>query len=494
VARSSHGVPEGIFVRTLKLLAGALTLGALALVLTSCGSSTSPLSFTLFVPNGISAHATIQGSDGHVISTQTVNAGTQQVDLAGVPPDALVTVSMYAPNGNANHEKDYYNLTVPASLAVGHKVMLVQPIDNNVPVTVTFTCPAGATTVSWAASGIQNGSSVACSSGTFTVNSFSTELQSDGTISILLIAYNGTTPVSYAKKLDQDISSGTITVASGDWSTGAPSTYASTMDFPALPANEGASMTFQANVTRLGQTLDVLLSPASAVTSTTGATSLSVSAPGVPISGASYNLWDTFGLDYSDSTGLSWTSQSLHAHQATSLPAHQTIDTTASDLWPTLNDAHWVSNGGSPALSYQTNPGLSTATFAMANVYEKDTSASPAVVRSWAYFGNPNATAGTFQFPQLPSALSAYVPHPVATPADNQASLAYTDFEPLLASTGLIGLVSGMTSFPIGTVVFAAFGPGSTSGLPNAFHVVMASTNHITTSAVGPARPYIGLR
>lgn len=481
-------------MRTLKLMAGALTLGVLALVLTSCGTSTAPLSFTLFVPGGVAAHATVQGSDGHVISTQAFNAGTQQVDLAGVPSDALVTVSMYAPNVNATNEKDYYNLTVPASIVAGHQVMLVEPISNAVNITVTFTCPAGATTVSWMGSEYRSGSSVSCSSGSFTFNPSSTSLQSDGTYSMVLIAYNGATPVDYATKLDQNISSGGFTVSAGDWAGSAPLTNTSEMDFPALPANESASMGLEAFVMHGGQPFDVQPSNPNASTSTAGTTSLSVSAPAVPVSGASYSIADNFDYTYSDTTGLTWDSESVRLHQVSALPIHEVTDTTGSSLWPTLNDAHWVNNGGSPTLTYQKNAGTSAATFAMADVFEVDNSASPVVARSWLYFGNPNATSGTFQYPDMPSSLSAYVPTPVATAAGtNYASLGYSDFEPVLISSGLIGLISGgaMGPIPLGLLLYGIIGP---FGLPNTLNLQFAETNHITTSAVRQDRPYIALR
>ncbi|HKI57826.1 MAG TPA: hypothetical protein VKA00_01250 [Trueperaceae bacterium] len=479
-------------MRTLKMLAGVLTLVALTFVLSSCGTSSAPLSFSILVPSGVTAHATLQGSDGHVISTQAFDAGTKEVTFTDAPANALVTISMYAPNTNANTEKDYYNLTAPASIVAGHQVLFVQPIDNYIPVTVTLTCPSSAASVHWMTSGFNSGTA-SCTSGTFSANTYSSSLQSDGTMSMALIAYDSSSnPVAYATKLDQNVDAGAFTISASDWSSSAPPTNTSQVNFATLPANQSATWNLEAFVSRRGQPFDVQASNPSA--STTSGSTLSVSAPAVPVSGATYNIIDGFTQTYSDSSGLSWTSNSMHGHQVSSLPVNETV-TAGTGIWPTLNDAHWVNNGGSPTLTYQSNSGTSAATFAMANVFEVDNTSTPTVARSWTFFGNPSAFSGTFQFPDLPSSLSAYVPTPVASTAgSNSANVAFSDIQPVLYSSSLFGLIGSFGSFPVSLL----YGFMGNVGIPASFHIQAATTNHITTSAVHGASPatmgYIGLR
>ncbi len=469
-------------MRSLKMLGGALTLGALAFVLSSCsstGGGTAPLSFSLLVPSGITAHATLQAKDGSVLQTQAVPAGTKEVSFTGAPADSLVTVSMEAPYQNANSQVDYLNLTLPASVVAGHQVYLVYPIDNSVTVNVTVNCPTGASSVDWWASGSDSGSAT-CPTGSITLNTSSSALQSDGTLSMVLIAYDSSNnPVDFATKLDQNIASGAFTVATSDWSGKAPATNHATFDFPAIQTNESASASVSASVVRKGQPFDVVPYQ-SANTSTVGDSSLTLSGPGVPVSGAQYELMEQYSRSFTSSAGVNWGSASGRVHQVSALPFNETVN-AGTDLWPAIADAHWVANGGSPTITYATNAGTKAATYAVADVRTNDSTGSPTVTKEWIFFGDPSAFSGTIQFPDMPSSLSAYVPTPVttATPGiTDEASFIFTDFQ---LPPYLLGLTPGF------------YAPNL--GLPTSYHVLEVSSNHVTTSSLKRSgRPHFGLR
>lgn len=471
-------------MRTLKTLVAAFTFGALVLVLTSCGGGgTSPFSFTLLVPTGMTAYATLQGSDGSVITSKAVDSGTKEVSFADAAADSLVTVSMQGPYQNANNEMDYLNLTVPTSTVAGKQVYLVYPVDNPVTVNVSFACGTTGTPdhIRWWSSGYESGTAT-CAGGTFTINTYSTELQSDGSISMVLIGYDASNnPIDYAVLLDRNINSGALTINNTAWAGSAPSTAGATFSFPSIQTTDSAYANFQIGVTRKGQPFDIMPS-LSGSTSTVTDTSLAMSGGAVPVGGATYNAQEGYTRTYSDPSGFGWDSMTQRQHQLASIPTNEPID-TSSDLWPVLANPHWVDNGGSPTLSYTANAGASAATFALASITTNDGSGATDIYKTWIIAGVPNAFGGTIQFPDMPSSLSTFVPTPLAMGPStfNDAAMLFTDFDVPLFLLGL------------GPVPF--FG---NAGVPSSYHLLQAETNHVTTSSIGsthrPARPYLGIR
>lgn len=478
-------------MRTLKALTGTLVLATLAIALTSCSRGTAPLSFTMLVPAGTAAHATLQASDGSVIQTEAVAVGTQEVSFTDAPADSLVTISVYDPHGNASTEKDYYNLTTPSRRVAGHEVMLVQPPTASVTVTVTVNCPGTVSTVDIMASGNNGYNGLSCAGGTGSVAiGFDTsDLQPDGSISLVVEGFDASSnPVDSAVKLDQNVDNGTATIATSDWTGNAPVTDTSEMTFPAIGANESASMAFSVMGEHAGRQLNLQPTTPTAGTGTVGQTSLNVSTTATPASGVTFDVTDEFKRSTADGAAV-WQSDSVRSRQVSSLPIHEIIDTT-SDMWPTIADPRWVDNGGSPTIAYQSNAGTRAATFAYAWVESNDGAGSPTIYRSWIIYGAPNATNGTIQFPDMPSSLGAFVPGPVPTTSSsnfNTTVFGFTDFDPLVYGSGLFGYFG----------LFAPLNPALTFILPPpaTYHAIQVNSTHVTTSAVRPVRrPQFELR
>lgn len=469
-------------MRTPKTLVALAALAALTFVLTSCSSGTSgngggtqPLSFTVLVPTGMTAYATLQTGEGSVVETKTVDPGTKSVRFTDAATDSLVTVSMEAPYGNAGSRIDYLNLTLPAGTVSGHEVYVIDPIANAVSVDVTLTCPTGANDVGWWASGGKGGTAL-CSAGTFTVQTTSDALQSDGTLSMVLIAYDSTgAPIDYVTKLDQNIASGSLTVAASDWTGSPPPTDSATFTFPALQTGDGVAASLTSWAILNGQRLSI--GPVlNGSTSTAGSDSIAVAGEGVPVSGAQYNVYEKYTRTFSGTGGANWRSYSIRDHGVPAVPFTENV-AAGSDVWPALDDAHWVDNGGSPTIAYTPNAGTAAATFAYAVSATSDTTTTPVVNKTWFFFAIPHAFDGTVQYPDMPASLSGFVPTalPTGTSTTNRADLFFADFQMPLYATGMIP---------------ASF--DASAGLPREFHAVEAFTNSVTTSALSTSDPLGG--
>lgn len=456
-------------MRKLKAVGVSILLAGVALVLSSCTNSSNgtAVSFTLAVPSGMTAHATLQGSDGSVVQTKSIPSDTKLVTFTNPPSGSMVTISMYAPayNGSGNPSQDVYvSLTVPTSAAAG-QAFFVEPIAASETVTVSGACAATAYSVR-----ILGWTSATCSGapgGTFStsINFDSSQLQSDGTLSLALLGLdNSSNAVAYATLLDRNFTSNqTITVAASNWTT--PTTMPTNsveMDFPALGASESNDMYFDVALPRKGQYVE--LQGNSAYTSTP--TSITATAPYAPVSGSSYLASENYSMDYSDGS-LNWMAQTIRQHAVSSLPLNETLD-TQTDLWPVLKDVSWNATGGSPAITFTANAGTMAATTSLAFVDSFDSTGN-GTYKEWDLFGT-GTSSGTLQFPDLPSSLSAYAPHPV------DSSVGYND-----------ALVA-FTNLDLSTLYSAFFGTLFT--IPSTFNLTLAETNApLHPASVGSVGP-----
>jgi hypothetical protein len=474
----------------IRAIALVLLLATLALVLSSCSSSTgSTASFTIDVPLGSTAHATLQASDGHVLKTATLSAsGTVTFD--GAPSDSLVTVSMQAQTGSSSSTptQDYASLTVPTSLAANHDFFML-PTVSGANVTVSGACPSNATSTTsiLVYEGGGTAAAPATCTGTAPNLTFSTTLgvdpgnvAADGTVSLALLASNGGTAVATAGLLNQAFPNNAIAVAASDWTTSAPASNSATLQFPALPANQSATANF--GVAALEQGLPVPVQNEAGATAGTGATSASMSAAYAPIAAPSYLVNESFKNTFNNGS-LNWSSTSTRQHSVTSLPVNETVD-TQTDLWPLLQSFSW-SSSGSVTVAYGANAGTKAATFRSALVGVNDTATHTS--KAWEFLDAPTpATPGTLAFPELPASMSAYVPTPVASAnGNNSAELFFTDGKVPMTGLAALGILTP----------FTFFGP-PTTGTGNV-HTLQASTNAPLNPASvgnGASVPLIGLR